>query len=96
MEKAIEFYTGYLNAARNPRFFDEMFTSEAQKKVEILSKTMGTGQYKIAVELAKLPRQLTEHLGLDGSKLRLIHQQCAEEVKQLGSVPKFGKHGGRS
>lgn len=30
VEKAIEFYAGYLNAEQNPNFFDEMFTSAAQ------------------------------------------------------------------
>lgn len=96
VEKAIEFYAGYLNAAQNPHFFDEMFTSEAQKKVETLSRTIGTGQYKIAVELAKLSRLLMEHLGLDCRMLQEVHQQCAEEVKLLNSVPEFGRHTGRN
>lgn len=96
VEKAIAFYAGYLNAAQNPHFFDEIFTSEAQKKMETLGRTMGTGQYKIAVELAKLSLLLTEYLGLDTAKLRQIHQQCAEEVKRLGSVPEFGRYAGRN
>ncbi len=95
VEKAIEFYTGYLNAEQNPRFFDEMFTSEAQKKVETLSRTMGTGQYKIAVELSKLSWLLATHMNLSASDLRGIHKHCSEEVKELDSVPTFGQIGSR-
>lgn len=93
VEKAIEFYSGYLNAIQNPGFFNEMFTSEAQKKIDKLTFTLGTGQYKIAVELATLSCLLADYVELSASELRDIHNRCAREVKELGSVPGFGQLG---
>lgn len=89
MEKAIEFYAGYLNAEQNPKFFDEMFTSTAQRKMEQVGKSLGTGQYKISVELAKLCHLIAAQMHMTDDQLRRLHQKCSEEVKALGSVPTF-------
>jgi len=91
VEKAIEFYSGYLNAEQNPNFFEEMFTSSAEKKMDTLSKTFGTGQYKIAVELAKLCVLLAENLDIPEQDFRQLHEKCAAEVKALGSLQTFEK-----
>jgi hypothetical protein len=90
VERAIEFYSGYLNAEQNPEFFDKMFTSSAQKKMETLSKTLGTGQYKIAVELAKICIVLAEQGRIPRDRMEDIHEFCAREVRNLDSVPTFG------
>lgn len=91
VEKAIEFYAGYLNAEENPKFFDEIFTGKLQKQVEQIGKTLGTGQYKIAVELAVLSHILAAQAQITESELRRLHENCANSVKQLGSVPTFGQ-----
>jgi len=89
VEKAIEFYSGYLNAEQNPKFFDEMFTSAAQLKMEQVGKSLGTGQYKISVELAKLCHLIAAQMHVTDNQLQRLHQNCSEEVKALGSVPTF-------
>lgn len=89
MEKAIEFYAGYLNAEQNPKFFDEMFTSASQQKMEQVGKSLGTGQYKISVELAKLCHLIAAQMCVTDDQLQRLHQKCSEEVKALGSVPTF-------
>lgn len=89
VEKAIEFYAGYLNAEQNPRFFDEMFTSSAKDKMDQVGKSLGTGQYKLSVELAKLCYLMAYQIRMPEEKLRQLHKRCAEEVKELGSVPSF-------
>lgn len=89
VEKAIEFYAGYLNAEQNPKFFDEMFTSAAQRKMEQVGKSLGTGQYKISVELSKLCHLIAAQMHMTDDQLRRLHQNCSEEVKSLGSVPTF-------
>ena len=89
VEKAIEFYAGYLNAEQNPKFFGEMFTSAAQQKMEQVGKSLGTGQYKIAVELAVLCHLTASQLRMTEEQLRRLRQNCSEEVKVLGSVPTF-------
>ncbi len=89
VEKAIEFYAGFLNAEQNPKFFDDMFTSAAQQKMEQVGKSLGTGQYKIAVELAKLSRLFAAYMRMPENHLASLHRECTEEVKELGSVPTF-------
>ena len=91
VEKAIEFYAGYLNAGENPKFFDEMFTSAEQLKMEQVGKSLGTGQYKIAVELATLCHLIAAQLQLPEDQLKRLRKNCSEEVKELGSVPTFGQ-----
>lgn len=89
VEKAIEFYAGYLNAKQNPKIFDEMFTSAAQKKMEQIGRSLGTGQYKIAVELAKLCNLVAAQVRLTDQELSSLHRKCANEVKAMESVPTF-------
>ena len=48
-------------------------------RFETLCKSLGTGQYKMAVELAM------------EQELSLIQEDSAQEVKKLGSVPTFQK-----
>lgn len=89
VEKAIEFYAGYLNVEQNPKFFDEIFTSAAQLKMEQVGKSLGTGQYKIAVELATLCHLVASQLRMTEDQLRRLRENCAEEVKRMCSVPTF-------
>ena len=89
VEQAIDFYSGYLNAENPPLLFEKLFTGSAEKKMDTLSKTMGTGQYKIAVELAKLCLLAGKCINISEGELRQLHQKCAEEVKRLDSVPYF-------
>lgn len=89
VEKAIEFYAGYLNAEQNPKFFDEIFVSKVQQKVEQIGKSLGTGQYKIAVELAVLSHIVASQVQMTEAELRRLRENCADGVKRLGSVPSF-------
>lgn len=89
VEKAIEFYAGYLNAEQNPNFFDEMFTSAAQLKMEQVGRSLGTGQFKMSVELSKLCHLLATQMKVTDEQLQKLHKICTEEVKALGSVPTF-------
>lgn len=89
VEKAIEFYAGYLNAEQNPKFFDDIFATKVQQKVEQIGKTFGTGQYKIAVELSILSHLLASQLKVSDDTMRRLRNICSEEVKKLGSLSTF-------
>lgn len=89
VEKAIEFYAGYLNAEQNSKFFDEIFALRVQQKVEQIGKSLGTGQYKIAVELAVLSHIVASQAQMTEGELRRLRENCADGVKRLGSVPIF-------
>ena len=89
VEKAIEFYAWYLNAENNPRLFEKLLTGSAEKKMDTLGKTMGSGQYKIAVELSKLCFLVAQCIDVSENDLWQLHQKCAEEVKNLDGVPSY-------
>lgn len=89
VEKAIEFYSGYLNAEQNPKFFDDIFATKVQQRVEQIGRTFGTGQYKIAVELSILSHILAWELDVSKESLQQLRQMCSEKVKELGSLPTF-------
>lgn len=89
VEKAIEFYSGYLNAEQNPKFFDDIFATKVQQRVEQIGKTFGTGQYKIAVELSVLSHLIASQLKVSDDSMRRLRSICSEEVKKLGSLPTF-------
>ena len=60
-------------------------------RFETLCKSLGTGQYKMAVELAMVARLLSVVLNISEQELSLIQEDSAQEVKKLGSVPTFQK-----
>ncbi|PHJ37507.1 hypothetical protein P378_16505 [Desulforamulus profundi] len=70
VEKAIEFYSGYLNAEQNPKFFDDIFATKVQQRVEQIGKTFGTGQYKIAVELSIFSHLLASQMKVSDDTMR--------------------------
>lgn len=89
VEKTIEFYAGYLNAEQNPKFFDDIFATKVQQKVEQIGKAFGTGQYKIAVELSILSHLLASQMKVSDDMIRRLRNVCSDEVKKLGSLPTF-------
>ena len=89
VEKAIEFYPGYLNAEQNPKFFDDIFATKVQQRVETIGKTFGTGQYKIAVELSILSHLLAWQMKVSDDSLRRLRNMCSDEVKKLESFQTF-------
>lgn len=89
VEKAIEFYSGYLNAEQNPKFFDDIFGTKVQQRVEQIGKAFGTGQYKIAVELSILSHLLASQMKVSDDTIRRLRIICSDEVKKLESLPTF-------
>lgn len=89
VEKAIEFYSGYLNAEHNPKFFDDIFATKVQQRVEQIGKTFGTGQYKIAVELSVLSHLIASQLKVSDDSMRRLRNICSDEVKKPESLPTF-------
>ena len=60
-------------------------------RFDTICKSLGTGQYKMAVELAMVARLLSVVLNISEQELSLIQEDSAQEVKKLGSVPTFQK-----
>jgi len=91
VEQAIEFYAAFLTNREYPRFATEGYDTPLMSRFETLSKSLGTGQYKMAVELATVARLLSLVLNVSNDELREIQADSRQEVKHLGSVPTFQK-----
>ncbi|RNC29229.1 MAG: hypothetical protein AWM53_00878 [Candidatus Dichloromethanomonas elyunquensis] len=89
VEKAIEYYAGHLNAEQNARYFEGAFASKAQQKVEQIGKSLGTGQFKIAVELALISHILASQAKISGEDFRRLRDKCEYDIRRLEGVQKF-------
>ncbi len=89
VEKAIEYYAGHLNAEQNVRYFEGAFASKAQQKVEQIGKSLGTGQFKIAVELAIISHILAAQAKISGDEFKRLRDKCEYDIRHLEGVQKF-------
>ena len=89
VEKAIEYYAGYLNAEQNARYFENAFIGKAQQKVEQIGKSLGTGQFKIAVELALISHILASQAKISAEDFRRLREKCEYDIRHLEGVQKF-------
>ena len=88
VEMAIEFYSAHL-LEQDISQMREARGTVPMERFETLSRSLGTGQYKVAVELATLQRMLAKVVEMPDDEVRGIRSDCAREVKHLGSVPTF-------
>ena len=89
VEKAIEYYTGYLNAEQNSMYYENAFASKAKQKVEQIGKSLGTGQFKIAVELALISHILAAQAKITDADFRRLRDKCEYDIRRLEGVQKF-------
>lgn len=89
VEKAIEYYAGYLNAEHNSKYFEDAFASRTQQKVEQIGKSLGTGQFKIAVELALISHILAAQAKMTDADFRRLRDKCEYDIRCLEGVQKF-------
>ena len=59
------------------------------ERFESLCRSLGTGQYKLSVEVATMARILARMAQVPDSEVRSIQADCAREVKRLGRAPTF-------
>lgn len=59
------------------------------ERFESLCRSLGTGQYKLSVEVAIMARILARIAQVPDSEIRAIQTDCAQEVKRLGRAPTF-------
>ena len=59
------------------------------ERFESLCRSLGTGQYKLSVEIAIMARILARIAQVSDSEIRAIQTDCAQEVKRLGRAPTF-------
>ena len=86
VEKAIEFYSGYLNAETNPSFCEEMYSSRGEAVVKKIGDTLIRSQFRLTVEVAKLANLVAATNDIPDSTLRGLAQKCVAECKELAGI----------
>jgi len=86
VEKAIEFYSGYLNADSNPEFYEEMYSSRWEQAVKKTGDTLIRGQFRLAVEVSKLAHLIAATNNIPDSMLKDLAQRCVAECKDLAGI----------
>ena len=86
VEKAIEFYSGYLNADNNPEFYEEIYSSRGEAAVKKIGDTLVRSQFRLAVEMAKLSNLIAATNDFPESTLPSLAQKCIAECKELAGI----------
>ena len=86
VEKAIEFYSGYLNADNNPKFYEEMYSSRGEEAVKKIGDILIRSQFRLAVEIAKLSNLIAATNDFPESTLSNLAQKCIAECKELAGI----------
>ena len=91
VEKAIEYYADYFSAEQNREHMGGVLSVDLEKLLSKFGRTFSTNQYKLSVQVAVLCHLVAGQYGYNWENPKNSMRRCAEEVKELDSVPNFVK-----
>ncbi len=83
IEKAVIFYSGYLNADNADEFYPEVIKTSVKNTLESLENRMAKLLFKLAVEVAIVENVTAAISDIDEAYLRQLRAHCVDEVKRL-------------
>ena len=86
MERAVNFYAGYLSAQNQTDFFAAAVSQTVAGLIAATENRLARLQFKASVELAKLSHMMAAASDIDDDTLRRLHLRCVEEVKRINGV----------
>lgn len=89
IEKAIQFYAGYLTAGRKDNYLPGIVTSTLKSIVAESDNRQNRMLFKLAVELAILQNVIAASQGIDPQSLERLRGECVREVKRLNGSFSF-------
>ena len=89
IEKAIQFYLGYLKQERNVNYLSPRITSTMEAVVNGVEQRLSRNLFKIAVELGKISHTLAAANDVDEETLRELHAMCVDEVRHINGTISF-------
>ncbi len=89
IEKAIDFYIGFLNQERNVNYLSPRITSSVEAVVHGAEQRLSRNLFKIAVEVGKLAHTVAAANDVDEDTLRELHAMCVDEVRHINGVIDF-------
>ena len=86
IEKAIEFYSGYVSAEVHSEFLSDTVTDSMEGIAKALENRFGKLLFKIAVEMAKLEQMLAAINEMDDETIERLPARCVDEVKKINGI----------
>ena len=83
IEKAINFYCGYLTAENYKEYFPEAIVSTVQGALDSFENRMASLMFKYAVELAMMMHVTAASFRVDDDTLSRLRGKCVNDVKRL-------------
>ena len=91
VEKAINFYCGYLNAQNDSEYLPHVLLNAINSSLETNNVPVRRNLFKIAVELNKLSQLLSVAVDVDKITLDKLHASSQEEVSHINGIVGFEK-----
>ena len=89
IEKAIQFYAGYLASNRNEDYFSQVIVSTLKGIVAESDNRQNRMIFKLAVELAVIENLLAANEEIDSISLQRLRAECVKEVRRLNGSFQF-------
>ncbi len=89
IEKAINFYIGFLKQEKNVNYLSPRITSSVEAVVHGAEQRLSRNLFKIAVEVGKLAHTIAAANDVDEDTLRELHAMCVDEVRHINGVIDF-------
>jgi len=86
IEKAINFYIGFLKQERNVNYLSPRITSSVEAVINGTEQRINRNLFKIAVELGKIAHTLAAANEVDDDTLRELHAMCVDEVRKINGI----------
>ena len=89
VERAINFYCGYVTAENYREFFPKVVLSTIQGTLDSFENRMASLLFKIAVELSVLNRVTAATVDVEELNLTRLRGRCVEDVKRINGCLSF-------
>ena len=89
VERAINFYCGYVTAENYREFFPKVVLSTIQGTLDSFENRMATLLFKMAVELSVLNRVTAATVDVEELNLTRLRGRCIDDVKRINGCISF-------
>ena len=89
IEKAIHFYTGYLDTQNASAYLPRILSDILEGKLGALGSRIGRLLFKLAVEQNMTANILASEINADLDDVEKVQSRCVREVKQINGEIKF-------
>lgn len=86
IEKAINFYIGYLDQEKGVNYISPMITETVKSTIKGTEQRLARLLFKVAVELGKLSHMTAAINEVDDDTLKSLHVMCVNEVRKINGI----------